>query len=151
MMGLDVYLIEPIQLPAKEREAVVYVRENGEFRRLTEQEYDIRFPEHEPVFIYKDSNIVFESYITHNLGAMAKEVNLYLPIWRPEEIDVRLAEDVTPYLEVGIKRMMDESERLVRDFNPKNNWGSFHGFFIFVRDYLDACKKYPYSLIDVSR
>ena len=47
--------------------------------------------------------------------------------------------------------MMRNNPEYFKTFNPKNGWGSYENFVSWIKDYLEACKKYPESIIEVSR
>ena len=93
---------------------------------------------------------VFSKNITHNLGDMAAHAGLYLPLWRPEELDCNTAADLIPYLEIGLKQL-EHAPDYFKGYNPKNGWGTYEHLVIFTRDYLAACKSRPYAEIRVSR
>lgn len=85
---------------------------------------------------------VFEDNITHNLNKMADACGLYYYIWRPEETEVKVAGDLIPHLEGGLKLLLGDSE-YYKSFNPPNGWGSYEGFVGFVQKYLQACRDNP--------
>jgi len=95
---------------------------------------------------------VFDYNITHNLINMAKAVDLYIPIWRPEELglDVVHGSNLIPYLEFGITKLIERKEEL-QLLNAKNGWGTYDQFFDFVQAYLKACKENFDGIIEVSR
>ena len=92
----------------------------------------------------------FTDNITHNLGKMAQAVDLYKPLWRPEEIGVTTAGQLIPLLEVGMDRLAKEVDELEK-LNPPNGWGDHRGLLDFVVRYLSACREYPNATITVSR
>jgi hypothetical protein len=85
---------------------------------------------------------VFTANITHNMGRMAGEVDLYKPLWRPEEIPVEKAADLVPLLRRGLGRLIAEKDRL-QEFNPENGWGDYDGLVRFTEEYLAACETHP--------
>lgn len=93
---------------------------------------------------------VYSANITHNLGKMAQAVDLYKPLWRPEEIGVTTAGQLIPLLEVGFDRLAKEVDELEK-LNPPNGWGDHRGLLGFVGRYLSACREYPTATITVSR
>ena len=93
---------------------------------------------------------VFESSITHNLTEMAEAAGLYLPLWRPEELGVKSAGDLIPYLVKGIRIMKKNKEGLLK-YSPKNNWGSFDDLLDVASTYLTACRQFPRAEIYVDR
>ena len=93
---------------------------------------------------------VFDSNVTHNLAPMAEEAGIYKALWRPEEIGVKTAADLIPYLAAGLLVLRNDPAHFGR-FNPKNGWGSYEGFVPWVQSYLDACREFPAAEIEVSR
>ncbi len=93
---------------------------------------------------------VYEGNITHNLNGMAKEAGLYQWLWRPDEIEVTTAKQLIGPLKVGLALLESDPDRF-RKLNPPNGWGTYDGLVEVVRDYLEACEKYPTATIQVSR
>lgn len=97
-----------------------------------------------------DPEILFEKNITHNLREMADKAGIYKALWRPEEIRITKASELIPILKKGYKDLK-ESQEYFEEFNPKNGWGSYYYLVQFVQEYLEACKKYPNSIVIVDR
>jgi hypothetical protein len=93
---------------------------------------------------------VYSANITHNLGRMAQEAVLYMPLWRPEEMRFTKAYQIIPMLEKGLDRLKAKPD-FFKSFNPDNGWGSYESLVKFVEKYLVACKEYPDADIEVSR
>tara|TARA_R110000868_G_scaffold543_13_gene3980 strand:- start:1416 stop:1760 length:345 start_codon:yes stop_codon:yes gene_type:complete len=100
---------------------------------------------------------VYESNITHNLGAMAREVKLsngmtlYAVLWRPDEQEgLRYAKDISELLDEGYNILLSDLERF-KQFDPENGWGSYEGLCNFVYYYRNACWDNPDTEIKVSR
>lgn len=93
---------------------------------------------------------VFEGNITHNLRAMAQEAGIHQHLWKPEELGITQAGDLIKPLTAAFELMTADHERF-RKHNPENGWGSFEGFIVFVKRYLDACVKDPEATIRVCR
>lgn len=93
---------------------------------------------------------MFEANITHNLGSMAIEAGIYEALWRPEEIGVTKAEELINLLKTGVDMMEADPHRFI-NFNAENKWGTYDQFLPWVKDYLDACRKFPAAIIRVSR
>lgn len=151
-MSLDIYLVEPTEIPGDS--VSIYIRDNGEIRRLTEEEWQEKFPEYEPVFIFDldGENTVFEANITHNLGAMAAAAGLYDALWRPQEaLGADFAEDLIDPLAKGIAELISNSTYFVENYSPENGWGSYENLLKLVCDYHYACIKHPQAKIHVSR
>jgi hypothetical protein len=85
---------------------------------------------------------VFESNITHNLGAMACHADLYKALWRPEEMGIEYAHQLISPLHFGLKKLKEAPE-LFKVFNPENGWGTYEGLVKFVEKYLEACIANP--------
>ena len=149
-MSLDIYL----HLPGMRRhlEAQIYVRENGQTRAISHEEWDAKNPGREPYTYASDEedDTVFDHNITHNLGAMAQEAGIYKAVWRPDENGITHAKQLIPILQEGIAKMEAEPERF-RKHNPSNGWGSYDVFLLWLKEYLDACYTYPEATISVSR
>lgn len=147
-MSLDVYLIDQT---AKKIGSGIFVRENGQNRELTREEWDARFPGLEPVVVKTfDDSEVYSANITHNLNKMADAAGIYEYLWRPDEIGIKLAKDLIEPLTTGLEKLRAEPETF-RVYNPSNGWGTYEGLIRFVEAYLEACKENPEAEILVSR
>lgn len=93
---------------------------------------------------------VFTSNCTHNLGAMAKHYDLYLPLWRPEDLNVKKALELIPFLAVGLTKLLADPEGASK-YNPENGWGDYKVLCDFVKGYLMACIENPDADVEVSR
>jgi hypothetical protein len=151
MMSLDVYLKFPgVQ---KERGSGIFIRENGATKEITREEWDLRYPDVEPVTfnqnVYEDDE-VYSANITHNLNTMAEAAGIYECLWRPEEIGITLAAQLIDPLSHGLQELCRDPERFL-PLNPPNGWGDYEGLVKFVEKYLLACIKYPEATVEVSR
>jgi hypothetical protein len=93
---------------------------------------------------------VYSRNITHNLNKMAMEADIYMALWRPEEIGVTTAKQLVPLLETGLETLRSDPERFEK-FNPENGYGSYEGLVNFVETYLQACKENPDAEVCVCR
>lgn len=93
---------------------------------------------------------VFEANITHNLGKMAAAVDLYEPLWRPENLGIKKAHQLVPFLITGLERLR-EMEARCRQLEPENGWGRYETLVDFTEKYLKACRENPYADVGVSR
>ena len=93
---------------------------------------------------------VYHANITHNLGKMAVEAGIYYPLWRPEEIDIKVAKDLIPFLVAGLKVLKAKPDEF-KKFDAPNGWGTYENFVPWVERYLVACRRYPDAKISVSR
>lgn len=149
-MSLDVYLVSENKVIRKAGTGI-YVREDGQTRELSDWEVAEKFPNAE-VKVVEDyeTNVLFEANTTHNLAPMAKNVDLYEALWRPEEKGWYQAKDIIPKLEAGLKDLIENPHNAKR-FNPENGWGKYENLVYFVEKYLEACRKFPDAKIEVSR
>jgi hypothetical protein len=151
-MSLDVCLtLESVLTIHKEDR--IFIREGGQTKEITREEWDERFPNLEPVVIQAGvdaTGSVYSANITHNLNTMADKAGIYKHLWRPDEIGVERAEQLIEPLETGLALLKSDPERFKR-FNPKNGWGTYEGLISFVQDYLEACKKFPGATVSVWR
>jgi hypothetical protein len=93
---------------------------------------------------------VYDANITHNLAPMAKEAGIYWPLWRPDEIGIKVAKDLIPFLKAGLKVLKDKPEHF-KSFDAPNGWGKHEHFVPWVERYLEACRDHPTAEIRVSR
>jgi hypothetical protein len=93
---------------------------------------------------------VFSCNITHNLGAMAAEAEIYHHLWRPEEIGVRNAGDLIEPLKAAITAMKADPARFERH-NASNGWGTYEQFVPWLEKLLEACAKWPEASVRASR
>lgn len=148
-MSLDVYLRTPGVQHAVE--AKIYVREGGENREITREEWNARYPDREPYTVEADEGeTVYSANITHNLNRMADKAGVYELLWRPEECKVTHAWQLIDLLTDGLARLQSEPD-YYRTFNPSNGWGNYDGLVSFVERYLAACREYPDAEVSVSR
>jgi hypothetical protein len=117
----------------------------------------------------KEPNCLYSANITHNLGNMATASNLYEAIWRPyrlkkgykkewdreseynfEKKTTVHASELIKIIDKGLKDLQSRPEHF-KQFDAPNGWGLYENFVPFVKEYLDACKKYPDAVVIVSR
>lgn len=153
-MSLDVYLT----IPGSVRKAGsgIWIREYGQTRQISRDEWEEKFPGTEPVTLEdKPEDIiedgeVYSSNITHNLNKMADAAGIYYACWRPEEIGVTKASQLIPLLREGLAKLVADPEHY-KQFNSSNGWGMYEHFVPWVREYLAACEEYPDANVSVSR
>lgn len=80
--------------------------------------------------------------ITHNLGKMAIEANIYRPLWRPDEIGIKKATDLVAALSVGLDDMLSRPD-FFKKFDSPNGWGRYDDFVPWVRRVLVYCQENP--------
>lgn len=150
-MSLDVYLTMPGAHIAQGSSGI-FVREDGQNKQISREEWDTRFPGREPAMVVgiDSDDEVFSANITHNLSKMADEAGLYECLWRPDEIGVTHARQLIGRLYAGLCALESDSERFAK-LNPKNGWGDYNGLVEFVANYLAACRQWPDAAVYVSR
>lgn len=136
----------------------IFIRENGQILEITYEEWYKRFPDREPVkigeiegglvSIFTDQ--VFETNITHNLGAMANAVNIYDCLWRAPENNVTKASQLIQPLTIGLDKLKSDPKHY-RQFNTSNGWGTYEQFVPWVEKLLEACIEYPEAKIRTDR
>jgi hypothetical protein len=129
-MSLDVYLNE-----AGSEQAVALLLEHGlkdDAERLMHGEE------------------VYQSNITHNLGAMARAAGIYHELWRPEEIGITRAKQLIQPLKTGLAKLKKDPDEF-KVHNASNGWGLYENFVPWVERYLDACIENPEASVSVSR
>jgi hypothetical protein len=81
---------------------------------------------------------------------MAREAELYYPLWRPEDIGITTAGQLVESLTIGLV-LLNENPEKFRAFNAPNGWGLYEHFVPFVEKYLEACKEHPAAKVGVWR
>lgn len=153
-MSLDVYLRRS-ELDIQKSDSAelhIFVRVDGSIKELTRAEWDVLYPEREPLvttFVSDDSE-VYSANITHNLALMADKAGIYKQLWRPDENGITHARQLITPLRAGLERLRSNSS-YYREFNPTNGWGTYDGLVSFVENYLKACEEYPDAEVTVSR
>jgi hypothetical protein len=154
-MSLDVYLKVKNSNINKNHGSGIFIRDNGETREISREEWNIQFPNTEPVMVKSsenndDDDEVYSANITHNLGEMAKMAGIYQYLWRPEELNLKIADQLINALTAGLSLLKSKPEYF-KQFNPVNGWGSYEGLIQFVENYLRACMEYPQAEISTWR
>ena len=150
-MSLDVYLsIKDANVD--NQGSGIFIRENGQKREISREEWDRKFPKQEPIrwLGEEGSDDAFSANITHNLSQMAAEAGIYVHLWRPDEIGITKAHQLIEPLQAGLSLMKSDPARFQRH-NPKNGWGTYEGFVQWIDRYLRACEELPDADVRVSR
>jgi len=149
-MSLDVYL--EMETPIDVSHSGIFIREDGEVREITRDEWDRRYPEREPIVVTppEADTCVYTANITNNLNRMAEAAGIYNALWRPEENNIICAKQLVPILEEAL-RCLNENPARFKKFNPENGWGDYDGLCVFVERYLRACREYPTAKVRVWR
>ena len=88
--------------------------------------------------------------ITHNLGGMADAAGIYKVLWRPEEIGVTKAGQMTEALRLGLEKLRDDPVRY-RECNASNGWGTYDQFVPWIEEVLAVCIAHPEAIVEASR
>lgn len=151
-MSLDVHLLSD-ELVERSRGSGIFVREDGQTKEISEEEWRKRYPDRDPVRYQPDEDetrVLYSANITHNLSQMAKPAFIYEALWRPEEKGWTKASDIIKPLEDGLEKLKTFPDSF-KKLNPSNGWGNYDNLVEFVEKYLEACKQYPDATIEVSR
>lgn len=151
-MSLDVSLFAE-KTVVKPVSSGIFIRENGQNKEISHNEWNARFPDKDPVKLHQvevETDEVYSANITHNLGNMANEAGIYKHLWRPDEIGITKAKELIDPLREGLHKLKSEPEKY-KKFNPENGWGSYEGLISFIQNYLDACYQHPDASVEVSR
>jgi len=135
-MSLGVYLAVPKYTPAQEAEI------NAAVATLVSHDVELQYI---PL-----TERMFSRNITHNLGNMAEALGVYKECWRPEEIGITKAAQLTQPLKRALVMIRSKPENY-RKFEPANKWGTVESFTAFLQEYLDACIQHPEADVSVSR
>ena len=99
---------------------------------------------------HKEKETLFNTNITHNLGEMAREAGIYKALWRPEEIDAKIAKDIIDIVESGLIDLK-AGQNTSGNLTVQTGGGTYKHFVPFVEEYLKALKEYPDAEIEISR
>lgn len=147
-MSLDVYLHGG---DIQRKEKSVFYRSDGQTKEMTLDEWNKIHPNTTPSYVDAyETDCVYTSNITHNLGKMANESGLYECMWCPYENGLTTAQHLIAPLEKGLEKLISDPEKF-KSFNPDNGWGTYEGLVTFVSEYLDACRRYPHAKVSVSK
>ena len=92
----------------------------------------------------------FSANITHNLSEMADEAGIYDIVWRPEEHNIKTAEQLIVPLRRAILEMKADPKRFEKH-NASNGWGLYEHFLPWLEEYLAACEKMPDATVSANR
>lgn len=101
------------------------------------------------VYLTENGEEVFWANITHNLGAMASEAQIYNCLWRPNENGITKAQQIIEPLARGLTLLVTEKARF-EAFNSPNGWGKWENFVPWCAEYLQACRDHPDATVRVS-
>ena len=93
---------------------------------------------------------VFETNITHNCAAMAKEAGIYGDLWHPQKNMAKYARDIVDNIKRGYNVMRANPDHY-RSFEPENGWGLYDQFLAWLEYYIYALEQHPDAEIEVSR
>jgi hypothetical protein len=150
-MSLDVWLTE--QGATRPTGSGIFTRENGRTIEVTVEEWNAKHPDMpalEAAPSEETTDTVFNANITHNLTAMADAAELYMVLWRPDELGITKACALIEPLRKGLNILLDNPAKF-KALNPTNGWGSYDSLVQFVVSYRGACMDHPDAVIGVSR
>jgi hypothetical protein len=146
-MSLDIYLETPVCSHCKRGGETLWtgnITHNlGKMARAVPFENAPAVPATQP-----DLNAFNLCFATPPEGIEA--ATLYQVLWRPEELDLKVAFQIVPWLEKGLA-YLESHVRELRKFDPENGWGSYEHLCEFTRRYLTACREHPEATIRVWR
>lgn len=167
IMSLDVSIIS--QTSVIKKGTGVFIRDNGKTRELTIEEIREKYPDAVIEEQEYETEEVYSSNITHNLGQMADEAGIYDALWRPyktkhdyvpfedyneeyyyEESQTIYCDEIIPIIEKGLAKLKSDP-KYYKQFDSDNGWGTYEGFVPFVEDYLEALKQNPKAIVKVNR
>lgn len=151
-MSLDLYFTLPGAAIVKQGSGI-FIRENGQQKEISREEWDRRYPDREPVAVLvkpEPTDEVFSRNITHNLGIMAIAAGLYDCLWLPNEHGITTAEQMIEPLLSGIAKLKSEPDKF-KLLNPENGWGNYDVLLEFAEQTLVAARAYPAAIVSTSR
>lgn len=92
----------------------------------------------------------FWANITHNLADMAKAADIYLVLWKPEELGATKAAQLIEPLREGLAKMKQHPD-VYKQYNASNGWGKYEDFIPWIESYLAACIDHPDGEVFASR
>jgi hypothetical protein len=103
---------------------------------------------HQHECIYNET--IYHGNLTHNLVDMADAAGLYQCLWRPNENDIFIAEDIIPHLEKALPILLQFPDKFIA-LQPTNGWGTYEQLVEVVQGYLSKCIHHSQSIISVCR
>jgi hypothetical protein len=99
---------------------------------------------------YNSDDELYWANITHNLGEMAHVAGFYRALWRPEEMGITTAKELTPYIKKGIIQLIKHPETF-KVYDSPNGWGTYDNFLPWLTKLLVELYKYPEAYVYASR
>ena len=169
-MGLDIAL--ELEEPIAKKTTGHFITLGNTVKELESKEEILKYyPDMDVsnVVEYEElSKVVFVTGLPHTLRSLAWEVKLYEALWRPhmlyteedfntkeeeeafeDSLDIR-AESLINVLQNGLN-LLREREKEVRPFAPKIGVGTYEQLVETVASYLEACQKYPFARVIITR
>jgi hypothetical protein len=81
---------------------------------------------------------------------MAAEAGIYKYLWRPEENEINIAQQLIKPLRDGLQLLRDDPERF-KEFNPPNGWGNYDILVGFVAELLSECVRHSSAFVGTWR
>jgi hypothetical protein len=94
-----------------------------------------------------EKRVLLDKNITHNLNGMWRLIGVYDALYMS---DGQLSGDHVGALEVGVDFMLDRPDECKKHDAP-NGWGTYKDAVPWLRDVLDAFRRYPKATIRVSK
>lgn len=94
-----------------------------------------------------DVDNIYSGNYTHNVAKMWRRSGVYDALYNSEG---KLAKDILPVLANGYEHMKENPSEY-EELNPPNKWGSYEGALDYLKEVMDACRKYPNSKIAISK
>ncbi len=92
---------------------------------------------------------VFRGNTTHNHGKLARALGIYQHLWRPHEIEITEAHQLSDPLFAALKKLRANPE-FYSQYDAENGWGSAAYFSDFIEEVLRECLKHPNARVSVS-
>lgn len=103
------------------------------------------------ISLINNNQEVFDTNITRNLSDMICAANLFQVLYEPSSMGASRAKDITPALEEGIRELENYPEHFEGfEISTRRKSGSYQQLVKHLRDYHQACVKYPDALIEVT-
>jgi hypothetical protein len=145
-MSLDITLITQTKNPGG---SGIWIREDGRMKEITREEWDVRFPDREPVTVFVEATYAaWRGNITGNLHLMADEAGLNEVMWdAPFGLKAR---DALVPLTAGLNDLLARPKHF-KQFDSPNKWGVYSNLVEFVQEYLEACQRFPDAIIEINK
>ena len=90
---------------------------------------------------------IFQTNTTGNLHKMAKELGVYEYLWTPKKLKITKANQLIEPLTKALANLKANEEHY-KKFDAPNGFGVYSDFVFFIEDLLNACTKFPDTLVE---